>query len=108
MTTRNVLLTVGSCLLLAAAVGGLVPLSAEGSSCGSAFFATNDAAVDDWTAVLTGGSASAEAACDSLRSVVLIPLVVLAALGTVLFLAGWTLPRTPQRKLSSSDEAEDD
>ncbi|GAA3756771.1 hypothetical protein [Salinactinospora qingdaonensis] len=109
MTARRILLLIGLGCFVAAAAGGLVPLSAEGSSCGTAFVPSDEAAVDDWTTALTEGrGGAAEAACASLRSVVAVPIAMLAAVGCVPLVAAWSLSRPPESRSTSTQHPPSD
>ena len=64
---------------------GLMPLSAQGVSCGSAFRGSNAASVSDLTGSLGGGAAfgtiGASASCDDKRSTVRLFAVPLMVIG---------------------------
>lgn len=83
-TTHKVLLIVGGALLGIGLLIGLLPVSADGASCGSALVASDDAVV---SALAGLGSFGAAEACDSLRSLLMIPAVVLMVAGGVTVIA---------------------
>ena len=79
--------TIGAALLLVGLVVGLMPVSRGGVSCGSAYHASGDANVSDLASTLGGGAVTNTADdCDSLRSILRIPSVVLL-LGGGIFVA---------------------
>lgn len=88
-------LALGGLLLLVGLVLGFVPVSAGGSSCGSAFVASDSALADDYSAVLSGGSlndATRAADCDSARSMWRVPALALSLPGALaLAVAGFVL-----------------
>jgi hypothetical protein len=96
---RRKLIWIGVALLAAGLITGFSPLSARGASCGSAFHESRDAAVADYTRAIEqdqgllgadGGSlTSVSDSCESLRSVVRIPALVLTVLGGGLALGVW-------------------
>lgn len=89
---NRTLIWVGIVLLAAGLITGFVPVSTHGASCGSAFHGSRDATVADYSRAIewdqrglgvpADGSLSAVSdACDSLRSVVRIPALVLTVIG---------------------------
>lgn len=90
MNGKVVLVIVGAGVLLVGLVIGLVPLSAEGANCGSALRASDDAFVSDLVGTMSGGfgTEGAAAACDSLRSIVRIPVIALMLIGGGLGIGG--------------------
>ncbi|MBO0879703.1 MAG: hypothetical protein J2P17_04900 [Mycobacterium sp.] len=89
MSAARVLSLVGVLLVVAGLVTGFMPVSAQGTNCGSAFHASRDAEIADLTNAMEADSAgvslfnvgSTAEACSSLRSTVRIPAVVLLVLG---------------------------
>jgi hypothetical protein len=94
--------------LVVAAVGllvGLLPLTVDGSSCGSALHESSDARVDDFASILGGGQlddADRGSRCDDKRStvrLVAVPLLVLGGAGVIvggIALAATTAPGRPR------------
>lgn len=71
---------IAAALLLATVIVGFAPVRAEGVNCGSAFHGTDDAAVADLGSTLSGSlgpATNTQGACDSLRSIIRIPALLL-------------------------------
>lgn len=108
MSAPGIIKWIGAALLLAGLIVGFVPVSSGGVSCGGAFWESSDARVDDLVRTMRADSlgighldelSPAEDACDSLRSVVLIPAAVLGGLGLVGFITGVAMSsRQPARR----------
>ncbi|GAB3404445.1 hypothetical protein [Flindersiella endophytica] len=81
---------IGAVLLFVGLLVGLIPVSAEGVNCGSAFAESRDPAVADLASTLSGMGpvTNTEGACESLRSVVRIPAIALIMLGAIGTIAG--------------------
>jgi hypothetical protein len=92
MSARRVVMLLGGVMLLAGLVLGLVPLSAGGVSCGSAFEASDDAEVADlggsYPDVLEGRSPH-EDACDDRRSIFQPIALTLLIVGGVALVGAW-------------------
>ncbi|MGR6922571.1 hypothetical protein ACU635_50670 [[Actinomadura] parvosata] len=92
----RVLTVVGLVVLVLGLVVGVLPVSARGTSCGAAFFPSDDARVADLTSALIADSRGAtlddlsptENACRDLHSLVRIPAVGLLVVGAGLLVAG--------------------
>ena len=88
---KQTLMIAGGMMLLVGLVIGFVPVSTGGSSCGSAFVASNDAQIDDYTSLLLGESlrgATRADDCASATSMWRVPALALAIPGGLLLLAG--------------------
>jgi hypothetical protein len=86
-TTTRVMMLIGGVLLGVGLLLGFIPVSASGSSCGSAFVASNEGAVNDYATLLAGGSlsdATARADCEDARSMMRAPALALAVPGALL------------------------
>jgi len=88
---------------------GLMPTSASGASCGSAFVGSNDATVDDMASSLTGGIyGDAAEQCDRQTSILRLPAIGLAlggAIGLLALLASRPIdPKRPMRGITVIDE----
>lgn len=77
----KVLSWVGLAVLAVGVLVGLIPVSSGGSSCGSAFFGSDDAYVSDLVDSFSGISGSSAESCDGLRSVIRVPAIVLLVIG---------------------------
>lgn len=94
------LIWAGLVVLAAGVLAGFLPVRSHGTGCGSAFNASSDAGSADLDAAirrdragLPPGESTGEVAesCDSLRSLVRIPAIVLVAVGGGLAAGAWVL-----------------
>lgn len=108
MNAKKILGLVSGLLILAGAIVGFVPVSSQGANCGSAFVKSNDAFVSDLTNSMTGyGSINADDSCDSLRHIIMIPSIVLLAIGLVLMFVAAAMVSYGQPKTVEKPETED-
>lgn len=104
---------VGFLVVVAGLITGFMPVSAQGTNCGSAFHASRDAETADLTHAMEADGAgvslfdvsSTADACSSLRSTVRIPAVVLLMLGGCVLLVG-AVKSSNQASPPASDPAE--
>lgn len=94
------LIWAGIAVLAAGLLTGFLPLRAHGTSCGSAFVASDDATVADLSTAIRrdqqglpveGSGTGVSDSCDSMRSLVRIPAIVLLALGGGLAAGVWVV-----------------
>lgn len=96
---NRTLIWVGIVLFAAGVIVGVMPLSARGVSCGSAFHRSSATDSADYARAIQrdqrglglpdGSLTSAAEACDSLRSIVQVPAVVLLVAGGGLAVGVW-------------------
>lgn len=87
--SAKALTVLAAVLIGVGALVGFIPVTSQGTSCGSAFVQSGDASVSDMAEALSGRSSDTRSTCTDLRSLVRIPaLILLIGGGVVLVAAG--------------------
>lgn len=101
----RILTIIGGALLFGGLVLGFIPVSAQATSCGSAFHRSNGAYTADFTRAIQADQSgiplddltAVESACDSRRSGMRIPALVLIIGGLALAVGGLVVEATASR-----------
>jgi len=88
---------------------GLFPLSYEGVKCGRAFFGTDDAAVAEFGATLSGSTIPMwdyQDGCEAVRRTLLLPAVIVLLVGLTLVVWGLVKNSKPTAVVGAPDQGE--
>jgi hypothetical protein len=102
--TAKALAVAAAVLIGAGALTGFIPVTSQGTNCGSAFVRSGDAFSRDLTLSMRGGYGTAEYTCSDLRSILRIPALILIGVGVVTLISAGAVSNREQRDKEAARE----